>query len=299
MTRTKKKGELGRSLSEVFRSLGAVIKSSYQLAPGAVGCLLIVVVPGIVLVGRWSETRQATVLVLVLAVALLVYFSTKNYGEAALALAAGLFSVYSVEWSLKNFLSFVAIWIVFSVVAFLSSSIRLASRVEDIYRQAAILSAGADEWKDREKQLRAISRFKGLGMLSPTEKADVLRLFSFRRIPVPLMEAALQATETVSVVTKVEPIRVAGLIADVTRAAEAAGGSSAQGVADSVVQTMRDAAVAPTDFFTAFEVSRNLMFREDVGVESYFPALREVLEAGVRPEHSYERLKSELGLPDV
>ncbi|MDY7092933.1 MAG: hypothetical protein SX243_08175 [Acidobacteriota bacterium] len=290
---------MGQSLSEAFRSLGAVIKSSYQLAPAAVGCLLIVVIPGIALVGRWSETRQATVLFLVLAVALLVYFSTKNYGEAALALAAGLFSVYSVEWSLKNFLSFVAIWIIFSVVAFLSSSVRLASRVEDIYRQAAVLSAGADEWEEREKQLQAISRFKGLGMLSPTEKADVLRLFSFRRIPVPLMKAALQATETVSIVTKVEPIRVAGLIADVTRAAEVAGDSSAQGVADSVVQTMRDAAVAPSDFFTAFEVSRNLMFREDIGVEPYFLNLRDVLEAGVRPEHSYEPLKSKLDMLDI
>lgn len=294
--RTKKRSG---SLSEVFRALRSAISSAYNLAPGAVGCMTILVGAVVALVVRWSAAREATVLLLVLSVALLVYFSTKSYGEAALALAAGLFSVYSVEWTTPNFLSFITIWLVFTAVALLASSIHIASQVEDIYRQAALLSAGPAGYKQREKELREIAGFKGLGMLNAKEKAEVLRLLCFRRISLELMRTVLEAVETVSVVTKVSYLRVAGLIADVTKAAEIAGGTSAQGVADTVVQTMRDAAVAPSDFFSAFESSRHLMFRPRVGVERYFIALRRVLESGARPADVGEFLISELGVSGV
>lgn len=236
---------------------------------------------------------------MVLSIALLVYFSTKSYGEAALALAAGLFSVYSVEWTTPHFVSFIVIWLAFTVVAFLASSIRIASQVEDIYRQAALFSNGLDGWEEREKELRAIGAHKSHGMLNAKEKAEVLRLLSFRRIPLGLMKPVLEAVESVSVVTKVDHLRVAGLVADVTKAAEVAGGSSAQGVADTVVETIRDAAVAPSDFFLAFETSRHLMFNPVVGVERYFVALRDVLETGARPDDVYVRLAEDLGVAGV
>src|SRR3954452_21337842 len=114
------KSRVGQSFAQMIRSLGAVIRSAYGLAPAAV--VVMILVTAIVVVATiWSTPLMMTVVLLVvLGIALLLYLNTWNYGEAALALAAGLLTVYSVTWTPKKFIAFIVVWLTFSAIALLA-----------------------------------------------------------------------------------------------------------------------------------------------------------------------------------
>lgn len=294
MVEPSNKQRIGESTGEAIRSLQAVVKSSYGLAPVASGCLVVVALAVGALAIRWAPFMQAIVLLIVTLVALVVYLSTKSYGEAALALAAGLLSVYSVDWDTPTFISFLVVWIGFSIIALLISSIRIAATVEDIYVQASLFAPRKNEdLKALERDLRRIGKRRGRGMLGPVEKAEVIRLFAFRKLPLSVMESGLDAVETLSVVTKLEPLEVARFVADLARAAEVASEATVSGVVEFFVATVRESAVPPRDFFEGFEASRHLMFEEDVEPLELFRSLRRSLEAGVRPDRVGEYLERE------
>ena len=60
---------------------------------------------------------MAFAIILVLATSLGIFIKTGNYGEAALALVAGLLTIYSVEWTTGRWLAFVSVWITFTMIA--------------------------------------------------------------------------------------------------------------------------------------------------------------------------------------
>src|SRR5687767_2968720 len=103
MSTAGNKQTVRKSFYEVWRAFGATIQSLYKLAP----CLVIVM--GAVIAGvTWlalfsSKLMLGTVLLVVWAVAIVVYVSTRKYGEAALALVAGLLTAYSVTWNTPRF----------------------------------------------------------------------------------------------------------------------------------------------------------------------------------------------------
>src|SRR5438105_2763695 len=110
----KKKESIGKSFYEVWRAFIAAVQSLYKLVP----CLVIVmalVIAGVTWLALFSSKLMlGIVLLVVLAVAIIVYVSTQRYGEAALALVAGLLTAYSVNWNGKRFIGFIAVWSGFS-----------------------------------------------------------------------------------------------------------------------------------------------------------------------------------------
>ena len=96
-----------KSLKEVLRELKNTFRALYKLAPLAVVFIALVTLVVIGVVIQSTNLMIGDVLLLVIGIAVIVYLSTANYGEAALALAAGLFSVYSVDWTPGRFVGFI------------------------------------------------------------------------------------------------------------------------------------------------------------------------------------------------
>jgi hypothetical protein len=293
MSASSEKQTVRKSFYEVWRAFIATTQSLYKLAP----CLVIVmaaVIAGVTWLALFSSKLMlGSVLLVVWGVAVLVYISTKKYGEAALALVAGLLTAYSVTWSPARFIGFVVIWAGFSFIAFLISSIRIASQTENIYRQASL--AMADATSDSyliEKELKAIGESANKASLGPIERAETIRVFAFRKMPLSIMEAGLKAVGMLSVITEIEPKVVSNFIADVYRIFDASTTEQVEMIMEVVYQTIRQSAAPPRDFMVAFEHSRRLVLSRSMEAPSYFIELRRALDAGVAPEVMGEYLSS-------
>lgn len=284
-----------KSLYQVLVELRATLKSLYGLAPFAV-VVLTILAAGIVSVAVLSaKLMVSVVLLVVLAVAVMVYISTNEYGEAALALVAGLLTVYSVNWTPWTFVGFISVWLAFSFFALMISSIRLAAKSESIYRQAALaLAPSADVSGPVESQLKEIGADKTLRSLGPIERAEVIRLFAFRRLPMGMISPALKAVEILSVITQIEHQVVAKFIADVYRVFDFATPADHVGVLDTLFVTLRESAVPPVDFFTGFDASRHLILSRAINPTKFFGLLREALESGVAPAETAHYLAKSL-----
>lgn len=274
------------SLNQLVNQFRALFRSAYKLAP------LVVILIAVVAFGLVSLTIQyagliiAVLLLLVVAFALIVFVTTKNYGEAALSLAAGLFSVYSVEWDAASFIGFVVAWLGFSFLALLISSIQIAAKVEDIYRQAALRLAPSPSdktYKPLEERLKEIGK-KDYPTLGPIERAQALLHFSFRRIPIDSMEASLRMVATLTVLTQTDHLSVTKFVTDNVTILRDNSAANIRRNLNAIYQTIRDSSVPPEDFFKAFNSSRYLILSHSMDSQAYFELLKTFLEEGISPE---------------
>jgi hypothetical protein len=153
------KPRLANTMYESLGALGNTIKSANTIVPGCavVGVLLTFVV--IIVTARSAPVMEAIILLVVWLSAVVVYLRTRNHGEAALALVAGILTAFTVDWTPGRFAAFLTVWVVFSFVALMISSIRLAANLEAIYTDAAIsLSSNPADIKRLAKELQAIGQ---------------------------------------------------------------------------------------------------------------------------------------------
>lgn len=284
---------IGQSLGQVLSALGAAVRSSYQLAPAAV-IVMILLAAIVVAATIWSTALMTgVVLLIVLAISLLLFLSSWNYGEAALALAAGLLTVYSVTWTPKKFIAFVAVWLAFSGVALLASSIRAASQLETIYLNAAAALAGHSDpaaIKAMELVLRKVAAdYKGY-LLGGKEKAEAIRVFAFRRLPLEVFPSGLSAVDTLSTALQLDAIAVANLVCDVTKAFEGIDASNLPRSLATFTSTLNNTAAPPSDFVEAFTNSRHLLLGRRLSPDDYFIGLKDALESGVAPAQTGDYL---------
>jgi hypothetical protein len=277
---------------ESARSLASVLKSMNSLVPGVsvVGGLVLIVV-GYVVVRAGFMMGFTALVVFIVGVA--VYARTSNYGEAALALVAGLLTVFTVTWRVSTFSVFLAAWGGFTILVFLISSVRLASRREDVYTQAALSMAPADDYFGVGASLEAIGKEADC-LLDPIERAEVIRIFAYRKLPLRSMRGALEAVDKLSTISRVEPTRVASFIADVFRVFEPPDEETADALLDHIYSLIRDSVAAPQEYFEAFDQSRRLILAAKLNSDQFFNTLNEGLEAGVPVSDIYAYMSSRL-----
>lgn len=276
--------KVSSSFVDVLASLRAVIASSYKLAPFAV-ILIVAIVAGIVGLSIWSsKMMMGVVLILVWLVSLLVYLRTQDFGEAALALVAGLLTVYTVEWTPLRFIAFCAAWVGFAATALLISSLRLAASTEKIYMDGASLTASDPSLiKGQYETLRIIGEKTQYGQFGPIQRAEIIRFFCFRRVPVGLMRQLLQATETVSLASRIDPIRIAGLFADFTKL-HSQDPASSMALVDVMDAMLKRSPVSPDEYIAAFENTRHYVLGQSMPIPKYFERLERALNSGISPQ---------------
>jgi hypothetical protein len=236
-----------------------------------------------------------TVLLMVWAVAIIVYARNKNYGEATLALVAGLLTAYSVAWNKPRFIAFVMIWASFSFVALLVSSLRLAGNADGIYKEAALAMSDEDmDFASAEKKLKEVGEGQRSLALGPIERAEALRVFVVRRVPLSIMGAGLKAVAMLNVITDIDSNSVARFVADVYRIFGATTAEQGEIILNILLKTIRMSAVPTADFIVAFEHSRRLVLSRSVDAATYFANLQIALDAGVPPANMSDYLSSQI-----
>lgn len=277
--------QVSRSFVDVLASLKAALAGSYKLAPFAV-IMIVAVVAGVVGLSVWSsKMMMGVVLIIVWVVSLLVYLRTQDYGEAALALVAGLLTVYTVDWTPLRFVAFCAAWVGFAATALLISSLRLAAGTEKIYMDGASLAASDPSLiKGLYETLRGIGEKTQYGQFGPIQRAEIIRFFCFRRVPLGLMRQLLQATGTVSLASRIDPLRIAGLFADFTKL-HSQDPASSMALVDVMDTMLKRSPVSPDEYIAALENTRHYVLGRSMPIPKYFERLELALNSGILPQN--------------
>src|SRR5256885_3376552 len=106
---------LERSAKDTIRAFSAVLRSANNLVPGVVLLGAIVTVPLVLLIASQAKLITAATVLVVLSVAIAVFIRRNNFGEAAIALVAGLFPALSIDWTAGKFVAFSIAWILLEI----------------------------------------------------------------------------------------------------------------------------------------------------------------------------------------
>ncbi|MEZ6041098.1 MAG: hypothetical protein R3C20_11365 [Planctomycetaceae bacterium] len=301
MTHERKHG-IRQSLSDTGHSLRVTLNALYHLSPGiaVIGTLL---AAGLVwLTMQWTALMTGTAVLLILALSLAIFAIRGNFGEALLSLVGGLLSVFAYEWTPERYVAFSVAWIGFALFAMLIASVKIASKNEDIFKQAAIRIVGpkaSDELlKEIETLLTKLGRqTSAMPMLGPIERAEVIRTFAFRGLPIALFAAGIRATEALSVITKCDTQRVALFVADFFQSIHPKDDSEATTITDALYFFIQNTPVPPEDFFAAFEKSRRLILSQLIEPSVFLDELQTCLSKGVPIEDVCKEIqaKHEIG----
>ena len=289
---TKRSGKRGM-LRQSVRELRSTIQALNKLVPGCVvvGMMLTAAVIAVALVS--TQIMMGITILIVLVASIVVYSQTDSYGEAALALVAGLLTAFTVEWTTANFVTFVVVWVGLSLFALMISSVKLAAEVEEIYADAA-RSIDPRQPAEVQKELEEVGKDELIKMLGPVNRAEVVRFFAFRKLPVPSMRYGLRAVEMLSTVTSVDHMAVAEFVVDVYKMFKSTPGPRYEQLLDRVYQIIRESPVSPAEFMAAFKDTRHLALSGDINPEEFFQHLTSALDQGVAPDEIYEYLRDRL-----
>lgn len=285
------KSQIKQSLNDSFKALGSTIKAAYDLAPLAIitGVSLTVGIVWVTL--QWAPLMMGTASLLVVLVSLCIFATRGNFGEAMLSLVGGLLTIFAFEWTPARYVAFITVWMGFAFAALLISSIKLAAKAEEIYHMASLrLSDPSDDHSAIVKQLRKIGASTSLNMLGPIERAEIIRVLAFRKLPIELFEPCLNAVETLSVITKCDIKTIAIFLADFLLSFVPDSNSDARRWVDTLYDVIKDVPVPPEDFFAAFESSRRLLVSQTVSPTKFLEGLRDCLTSGVSPSEVYDEL---------
>lgn len=214
-----------------------------------------------------------------------VYFKSKNYGEAVLALSAGLFTVYTVTWTTSFFISFIVVWVMFTIVVFLTTSIRLSSDIQSIYMEAtfAIKHPQLSD-KECEKQLQAISDDLKDCIMGPVEKAETIRVFAYRKISLSDMKMGLKWVNIFFSLTRIPYLTLADFVAVVIKNASILNQRiTGDMIFEHIYSGMRNAPVTPQEYIEAFQLTRHLLIRSK-NIVLYFDTLNTYFDSGISPD---------------
>lgn len=274
-------------LARSIKALGSAIRSLFKLAPGAAIVIVGVSTYFVSIIAENSGLHELFATLIVFFVSLIVYVRSKNFGEGALALVAGLLAVFSVEWDQQSFIIFASTWIGFTVLAFLVSSVRIAMKVESLRRRAA-LRIDSRMYKEVESLLSKSASRSELKMLSPTERAEVQLVFAYANVELGAMDDALVFAEQLHVITDIDLKRVASFVADLV--AIIGRKRRITEVLDSIYTLVNEAPYPPEDIFDVVRRTKYIVLRNILTSDEYFSRIVDLMTNGVDPGDIHERL---------
>lgn len=294
---TKRKNSVDNSINDAVKALGSALKSAYALAPFAIIMLALMAIALVWLTIQWTPLMTGSAVILILILSLSIFAFRGNFGEALLSLVGGLLSIFAYEWTVERYIAFSVAWVGFALFALLIASIKLGAKNEDIYRQAAIKLVGSGAaLKPTEKRLKEIGAKTNMGMLGPIERAEIIRTFAFRNLPIELFSSGLIATETLSVITKCDIHTVSIFVADFFQSFQPQDDSEARKITDVLYNSIRSTPVPPEDYFTAFEKSRRLIVSQTIEPRVFLQELQSCLSRGIPLEDVCNEIQTKHGI---
>jgi len=272
---------------EVFRAFWGVLQSANRIVPGVVVVGVVVTVPVVLLVSTQAKPMAAATVFVVLVVAVIVYVRRNNFGEAAIALVAGLFPALSIEWTAGKFIAFSLAWFLLAAITLMIASVRLAAANESLYTDAAI-ALGPDGIPERARRLSQIADSLKNGLLGPLEGANVLRVFAYRRLDIETMEKALRDVDILSTATRMDPLTTANFVADLYGIER----DLPMNYLDSIEEAIASSACSPAEFVAAFTHTRHVALAGTVELSIFLRRLADGLNRGLPAERLARLLES-------
>lgn len=250
-----------KSLSNSCKRLISLLKTMYKNMPVLMVAFTFLVVYLSTQIAINMNVMVCILSFVVVASAIIIYVKTENYGEAVLALSAGLFTVYTVIWTLSLFLGFISVWVLFTVIVFFITSIRSISNIESILLEASMLLHNA-EFTDEQimRQLEEISNSLKNCVLMPEQRATIIRLFCFRKIEIDRISIALKWVNIYYSITKIPYLEIASFVTEVIKNTSVLNaGATIDDIFDYIYVGMRDTPASPLEYMQAFKRTRYIL----------------------------------------
>ncbi|WP_097028404.1 hypothetical protein [Clostridium peptidivorans] len=193
-----------KSLFEAVSALKSVTEMLFKKMPVLFLVIIYLVDLGIrsYLSAGWSKTYLLGVLILAISVG--IYTSTKSFSETTLSFILGILTIYSIDWEKADFTIFILLYLAYIILIFYISAIRLAAKQESILTQAAC-KLDIDEYKEVYKRIKEIShKSTKHSQLSIIEKSEVIRYLAFRQVMIGEYEEAINIVELIKGVCQMD-----------------------------------------------------------------------------------------------
>jgi hypothetical protein len=275
--------EKSSTFNQAWKALCNSFSAAYSLAPAVV--IIGLILSGILIYSSlyFVEIMIGTIILLIFLISIAVYVASNNYGEAALALVAGLLTAFTVQWTWNKYVAFIIPLLSFFFFILLSKSIRLAAKNEALYLQAAIY-IDVSKSKEIERQLRKIANEIPTRTLGPIDKADAIRIMAFRKIPIESMKYMLGTVELISGITNQDAKSVTLFLIDLSKALNINHGPNFQKEIETIFNFYRDAPISHEEFIHAFKNSKRLLISNKIDSVNYLLFMKSGLLKGVSPE---------------
>jgi len=271
------------TFNQAWQALRNTVSAAYSLAPAVVIVGLILLSILIYISLYFVEMMMGTIIILIFFISIAVYAASNDYGEAVLALVAGLLAAFTVQWTWNKYVAFIIPLIFFFFFILLTMSIRLAAKNESLYLQAAIY-IDVTKSKEIESKLRKLADGMPTRTLGPIDKADAIRIMAFRKIPIESMKYMLGTVEIISGITNLDAKSVTLFLIDLSNAFNIDIGPNFQKEIDKIFNFYRDAPISHEEFIQAFKNSERLLISNRVKPADYLLMLKLGLTKGVSPE---------------
>ena len=270
------------TLNESLKALRNLILAAYNLAPAVVitGLLLAAIV--FVASLFFVEIKMGSIILLIIIISIIVYAISRNYGEATVALMAGLLAAFTVEWTWNKYVVFMMALLGFLFFVLLIESIRIAATNESLYREAA-LYVSVSRYKEIEKQLIIISKSIPDKLLGPVERADAIKIMAFRKIPIESMQYMLEIIQIFVGITRLDVKTITLFLVDLTRVLHIELGPNLKTRIDNIFELYRDAPVSDEEFIAAFSNTKHFVVSGQIGPDEYLSLLISGLKKGLSP----------------
>jgi len=281
------------SLKEAVLALQNALKAAYRLAPLVVivSILLAAIVAYVSLF--FIEIIQGFIILLIILIAILVYHKSNNYGEAALALMAGLLAAFTVNWTWNKSVVFMMALLGFLLFIILIGSLKFAGENEHKYLRAAIYIDVARA-KDLAQKLRKISDETQTKMLGPGKKADAIQIMASRKISIDSMSDMLKTIDLVSSITDLNVDCVTSFLINLSKVFDINPGPDLNREIDKIVVFCKKAPVSHEEFIQAFMNSKRLVVFGEIDPLKYRQLLEYSLEQGIAPEETLDFIRNRI-----
>lgn len=274
-----------RSFSFLMRQLGNVTAQTARKFPLFVFILLALLFFLGTVISKNPYFTVGLLCAVVTLVSTIIYKKTRNYGETALTFILGLFTVFSISWDPYKVRIFIAFFVAFTAIIFIISSSRVSMKKESILTQASI-------YYDFENQKAVYQSFDKLSNLSreyaqlnSIKRAECIRYFAFRQIPIDEMQGMLTSVELISTVTAIGHLKVAEFICTLyTTFKTSPQSDKAISHIKEFVDNMLSFPCPPEDFFQIFDYTRKYLLLNKVSFAEYLDLLKEHTRLGLTPE---------------
>lgn len=269
-----------------FEQFKSLIESLYELHPLAVITLILLGFSLIYVGYLFAPLKKGIVTIVVFIVSVTIYFNA-GYTESVIALVTGLLPVLFGQWGISEFILFLFSWIGLCGILIIATSIRLASKCEDLYTQAASFN----KHKDTEKFSTELQNIGAdyHGILGPVEKAEVIKHLVFRGFPTEAMPNALEKVDQLSAVTKVDYLKISVFVADLFKTLpEKSEEREVNHWIDKIFEKMQETSANPQTFIDAFMSSRHFVLSEKIEFSEFLEKLSSALESGYTEQNIEE-----------